>query len=828
MTRRTPGDPRRPGAKTGAVRAERSQHEPPLLGLRLRTAQTVLFWEELWPRIWPIAGLAGLFLALALLDFFAFLPVWLHVLVLLGFLGLAAGFLWHGVKRLQWPDLGAARHRVERDSGLSHRPLTGLQDSLALGGSDRASAGLWALHRRRLREQASKLRVGAPRASLVAVDPFGLRTLVVLFLVVAVTVGQTDWRDRLLRAMVPQAAAAGSVALGLDVWITPPDYTALPPLLLDKDAEPKVTVAVPAGSQVLAQVQGGRGTPQLRIGDEETGFEAFGSDAFRISREIESGEQLEIRQDGRALASWPIQVVPDTAPEVEFLSPPGGRERNALRLEYGAADDYGVVSVTAEIRRLDAKPDEEPLTIELPLPGSHLKTAESASFHDLTPHPWAGLQVGITLSARDALGQIGQSDTVETVLPERIFNHPVARALVELRKQLTLEPERRFPVVQVLRELYDRPEHFFHDVVVALAIRSAERRLGVDPSDEAVPQVQQLLWDTALRIEEGELALAEADLREIQEALQEALAQGASDEDIEKLLNQLEQAMDRFLSELSEQLMQDLERNGDLPEMNESDQLISSDDLQKLLDTARELAQAGNLEAARELLAELREMLENLRANPFAQQMDENSRNAMQMMQEMERMIGEQQDLLDRSFDRSQRPEEMEGEGRSRENSRDAQRQESLRRSLGDMMRELGNALGDIPQALGNAEQSMRGAVDSLERGEPGEAVGPQGEALDQMQQGMQSMVEMMMEQMGQGSGGRAGTFGWQPGTDRDPLGRSPAGQGLDNPQGVEIPDQMEMLRVREIMRELQRRAGQPDRPRLERDYIERLLKRFE
>ena len=286
--------------------------------------------------------------------------------------------------------------------------------------------------------------------------------------------------------------------------------------------------------------------------------------------------------------------------------------------------------------------------------------------------------------------------------------------------------------------------------------------------------------------------------------------------------------MDRFLSELSEQLMQDLERNGDLPEMNESDQLISSDDLQKLLDTARELAQAGNLEAARELLAELREMLENLRANPFAQQMDENSRNAMQMMQEMERMIGEQQDLLDRSFDRSQRPEEMEGEGRSRENSRDAQRQESLRRSLGDMMRELGNALGDIPQALGNAEQSMRGAVDSLERGEPGEAVGPQGEALDQMQQGMQSMVEMMMEQMGQGSGGRAGTFGWQPGTDRDPLGRSPAGQGLDNPQGVEIPDQMEMLRVREIMRELQRRAGQPDRPRLERDYIERLLKRFE
>ncbi|MDJ0971500.1 MAG: DUF4175 family protein, partial [Kiloniellales bacterium] len=297
----------------------------------------------------------------------------------------------------------------------------------------------------------------------------------------------------------------------------------------------------------------------------------------------------------------------------------------------------------------------------------------------------------------------------------------------------------------------------------------------------------------------------------------------------QELLNQLEQAMDRFLSELSEQLMQDLgEQDGELPEMNNADQLINSEDLQSLIEAARELARTGQMEAAREMLAQLRELLENLRANPFAQQMDDANRQAMQMMQEMERMIGEQQDLLDRSFDRAQRQEQFDPQRMGRENSNDAQRQESLRRALGEMMRQLGDALGEIPQPLGNAEQSMRGAVESLERGEPGEATGPQGEALDQMQQGMQSMVEAMMQQMGQGSGGRAGAFGWQPGTDRDPLGRSPAGQGLDNLGGVEIPDQMEMRRVREIMQELQRRAGQPSRPRFERDYIDRLLRRFE
>ena len=57
------------------------------------------------------------------------------------------------------------------------------------------------------------------------------------------------------------------------------------------------------------------------------------------------------------------------------------------------------------------------------------------------------------------------------------------------------------------------PAHFFHDVVVALTLRAAERRLLYDASSEAVGQVQQLMWDTALRIEEGELAIAEQDLR---------------------------------------------------------------------------------------------------------------------------------------------------------------------------------------------------------------------------------------------------------------------------------------------------------------------------
>jgi hypothetical protein len=45
--------------------------------------------------------------------------------------------------------------------------------------------------------------------------------------------------------------------------------------------------------------------------------------------------------------------------------------------------------------------------------------------------------------------------------------------------------------------------------------------------------------------------------------------------------------------------------------------------------------------------------------------------------------------------------------------------------------------------------------------------------------------------------------------------------------EGVQIPDEMELRRAREILNELRRRRGQRSRPPLELDYIDRLLQQF-
>jgi hypothetical protein len=121
----------------------------------------------------------------------------------------------------------------------------------------------------------------------------------------------------------------------------------------------------------------------------------------------------------------------------------------------------------------------------------------------------------------------------------------------------------------------------------------------------------------------------------------------------------------------------------------------------------------------------------------------------------------------------------------------------------------------------------MRDARDALQSDRPGDAVPPQTRAMDQLQQGMQGMADQFMEQMGQAAERNSGQLGVRPGNGQDPLGRTPGSSGIEALEGVEIPDRMELRRSREILDELRRRRGDRQRPPLELDYIDRLLRQF-
>ena len=152
--------------------------------------------------------------------------------------------------------------------------------------------------------------------------------------------------------------------------------------------------------------------------------------------------------------------------------------------------------------------------------------------------------------------------------------------------------------------------------------------------------------------------------------------------------------------------------------------------------------------------------------------------------------------------------------------------QEALRQQLGELMRRFGNATGEIPQGLGSAEQFMRGATDALQGNELDGAAQAQNDALEQLKQGMQQMSESMRQQMGaqRGPGQRdpMDPFGRALSDDEGPGGDAFAREGSDVlPKGPDID------RSRQIFEELRTRRNQPQRPKIERDYLDRLLRQF-
>ena len=124
------------------------------LALRMRLARAALLWERVWPASWPALCVLGVFAAVALFDLLPGLPGIAHAAILALFAAaFAAATAWgvRAARRGGWPDMLAARRRIEQASGLPHRPLQALGDrpsapldeqrQAAVGGASAAHGG---------------------------------------------------------------------------------------------------------------------------------------------------------------------------------------------------------------------------------------------------------------------------------------------------------------------------------------------------------------------------------------------------------------------------------------------------------------------------------------------------------------------------------------------------------------------------------------------------------------------------------------------------------------------------------------------------------------
>ena len=869
-------------------------------------AKIVLGWERLWPALAPLAVLVAAFLIVAWAGLWTETPRWARIIGTSGFGLLLLWNFWR-IGRLRSPTRNDALTRLDRDSGMAHRPATTIGDAIANPDADPSTSVLWDLHVRRARSVVSQLKVAAPSPRMPLHDRFAVRAGALVALVASAFVAGPEKYPRILAAF--DWTTPGSISQGfrLDAWIDPPPYTGRPPVLLKaaeelanqpKDRARKVEVPVgsaiivraTAGSGVTIEIEGGLEAPKA---DAVDGKDAKPATAQKTASANANDEEkrwtlrgdsrLVIRRSGSIVGAYEITSIPDKPPTIALKGEPKPNARGSLTLGYKIEDDYGVVAAEAEFANpiINGKPVTgrslvEPPRMGLALPsGAGLGDAETTA--DLSEHPWAGARVNLALTARDEGGNIGRSEPVEMTLPQRVFVKPLARALVEQRRNLILAPDLKARVAAAVDALMIAPERFRTTANIYLGLYTIALRLTQAKTDDALVGVADLMWEMALRLEDGDLSDAERDLRALQQQLREALQRGASDEEIKKLTEQLRAALDKFLRELADQMRRDQNSDQQQADNNQfdPDRMISSQDLQNMLDRLEDMAKSGNMADAQRMLDQLQNLLENLQSAQRRGAQDQASREMNRQMGELDKLMREQQQLRDKTFNQGQRNRQAQRNPQQRgQQNQQGQRQRSPQspqgeqgepgdddqmaenedgdggQSLQEQQEQLRNRLNELQrrmkqlgmkgeQGFDDAEDAMKDAEQQLGQGQQGQgkAVDAQGRALEAMRRGAQSMaqqMQQMQQQMGQGQGQgqgpgdpngpmRQGRNNGNP----DPLGRESHDRGDNSHSLYDPPGLPAAQRAQRVLEELRRRLADPNRPREELDYLERLLRRY-
>jgi uncharacterized protein (TIGR02302 family) len=851
-----PGLEPRPAAATRA-----------LLEATLKRARWTIFWERLWPALTSLATAIGLFLALSWLGLWLWLPPLGRAAAVIACAAIAivAAFPFVFVRM---PGARDARNRIDRGSGLPHRPATAITDDLAVTPKDPYSLALWNAHVERALNAARALKSGWPSPRVARRDPYALRALVLIACVATFfAAGGERWKR--ITAAFDWHGVVLPANFRVDAWVIPPAYTGKPPLILP-GIHPGETaalstngiVAVPVNSTLVVRSTGKVSLNVSGIGGVTPAKDAVhapaGTDEHRFA--ITATGSATLRGAGDDL-TWAFNVIPDKPPTIELTKDPEQQRRGSLLLSYRLEDDYGVTEAQATFARKsdDADADGEdphplygPPDFPLILPQARTRAGVAQTIKDLTDHPWAGAEVEMTLVARDEGGNVGKSEPFAFRLPERIFTKPLARALVEQRRNLALDANARPLVLTALDALALAPEKFTPEAGTYLGLRSIYWSLVRAKTDDDLRDVAARLWSMAVQLEDGDITDAQANLRNAEEALRQALERGASDEELKALMDQLRAAMDRFMQAMAEQLKnsQQLARP-----LDPNQRMLSQRDLQSMLDRLENLAKNGARDAAKQLLQQLQQMMENLQmASPDMN--GDDGDDMMSALDELGDMIRQQQDLRDRTFrqgqDQRQQDQRQQGQqsrpgqqGQQSNMGELRQGQQALRDRLNKLMDELKNfGFGQNQQGqqgqgqpgqdqldqFGRAGDAMDQAQGDLGQGNADSAVDSQGRALDALRKGAQSLAQSMQQQMGQGPGqtGRAGRLGQsRADQDTDPLGRPLRGRDYGDDSTVRVPGEIDVQRARRIIEELRKRFGDMGRPQEELDYIERLLKDY-
>ena len=736
---------------------------PDRILLRLRRRAALVLWTETFCHAaMPAAFILAAWLVAVIFGFGGFLLLVTALILALVSLG------WEAV-RLRLPRAADIDRRIERASGLKHRPLLALQDELETEGA--WGAALWATHQARATASLARARTGWPAPLAALRDPYSLRALLWLLLVTGLVIAGPELPARFSGAFSLPAWPLFA-APQVNAWITPPAYAGQAPLLLTRGQD----VTALQGSRLVVVVNGSHDA--VRFAGARLPTATLAAHSRRAEGVLSASGVISIGPWWDRLARWRVTIVPPAAPVLSLG--PITLVRGAPQLSWQASDPYGLAALRATLRP-HGYPHALPEGTSLPT-----ATGKGTARLDVSDTPYGGLAVDVTLQARNLAGLTAMSGAQGVTLPAVPLHDPTARRLGADRQKLALMPERAPFIARELMQIAQTPpSRISYAVDVQLAALATEMRLRAASPAQSVARLLALIR----QIEAGPDYAASQAFAHAAQALLQALARGHVDQTtLNRLLQAMQQALAQHLAALAQASHMSQAQNVDRSALSRLAQQIAANQ------------QAGRSQQAQAELQQLAAALRALQAaRPMSAAEAARAQAAAQSAQALSQLMQNQARLLDQTA----------------KGNATAGQQGQLRaglQSLGAGLQKAG--IANLP-GMAQAGQAMQAAQSALSRQDNGHAQSAESAAIQNLQQAAAALQSSMQQGMSLDAtnGGMPGAHGF---------GDSQNGSNDDNAN----PDLGFQRRnpADAIEQEIIKRDADPSLPAPTHHYLRRLL----
>jgi hypothetical protein len=524
--------------------------------------------------------------------------------------------------------------------------------------------------------------------------------------------------------------------------------------------------------------------PFVRVGDHKIRLYSMDKQTWTGTLEHPAGGGSHVHLGFVSLPLGSLSVVMDQPPHIQWRDQITSHDAGTLTLPYQAQDDFGVQAIMAHSRLVNPQDvasafrDVQTWDLQrLGTPPYPLGGTEDTATLEGGESYAAGFAVDLSLSVRDARGQMGETGPQRVVLPLPIYHTPAAAQIYKIRAALIRGggmADAMRALTQTLPILPPPAPSMF------LAIKSLMLKLQRGAEEDRRPIVD-LLWGVLQDIE------PQKGLNQAQnvQALLDQLAQALPDPTQRAaVMETLKQALEQYFQQLQTLMKQ----QGLMPPNSQFDLRPLADILSRL----EEAAQYGDPAKATQMIEDLKKMMQGMPKS----QADLAAMKALQRaMEDLGKLAEAQANLI------------QEAETPSGVQEGTAARQEALKTEL-TRLQQVMDGFGLAPPSLDKAKQAMTAAESALKEASP-EAMPLMRQALEALNESSQQAMEQLSQQgrfLPMGMGGEGGQMG-------------PQAQDPD----ITIPQDAGSAQLRKILKDIRDRVNQEEGTT--RTYLQNLLK---